>query len=303
LAKAAWALARSQHWVVSRAQLLELGYSRKAIEHRIATGRLHPVYPGIYAVGRRHLTRQGWWMAAVLRCGDGALLSHTSAACLWGIASSPHKPIHISIPANIARRQRGIVVHRRARIPPEHVRRKTRIPVASVPWTLVDTAPSMPRDELEQAINVADKLDLCDPESLRDRLEAFRDHAGVATLRETLDRRTFSLTDSELERRFLRLVREAGLQPPVTQQLVNGVRVDFYWPDLGLVVETDGLRYHRTPVEQDKDRIRDQAHTAAGLVPLRFTRAQVRYQPGHVREVLRATMKRLAASRPSAEAL
>jgi very-short-patch-repair endonuclease len=75
---------------------------------------------------------------------------------------------------------------------------------------------------------------------------------------------------------------------------VNGFRVDFFWPDLGLVVETDGLTYHRTAAQQARDRLRDQAHTAAGLTPLRFTHAQVRYEPGHVEHVLRTTYRRLA---------
>ena len=98
---------------------------------------------------------------------------------------------------------------------------------------------------------------------------------GAAHLRSTLDHRTFTLTDSQLERRFLPLARKADLPLPETQQWVNGFKVDFYWPDLGLVVETDGLTYHRTPAQQAADRLRDQTHTAAGLTPLRFTRAQV----------------------------
>ena len=115
----------------------------------------------------------------------------------------------------------------------------------------------------------------------------------MAALRETLDRRTLVLTDSELERRFLPIARRAGLPPPQTQSMVNGFRVDFSWPELGLVVETDGLRYHRTPAQQAADRVRDQAHTAAGLTPLRFTHAQVAYAPGHVELTLRATAARL----------
>jgi very-short-patch-repair endonuclease len=79
--------------------------------------------------------------------------------------------------------------------------------------------------------------------------------------------------------------------------MVNGFRVDFYWPDLGLVVETDGLRYHRTPARQARDRRRDQTHTAAGLTPLRFTHAQVRHEPTHVRETLRRTASRLRLDR------
>ena len=113
-----------------------------------------------------------------------------------------------------------------------------------------------------------------------------------------LDRRTLSLTDSELERRFLSIAREAGLPQPQTQHDVNGFTVDFYWPDLGLVVETDGLRYHRTPAAQARDRLRDQALTAAGLCCLRFTHAQVWYESGYVRATLVAVHRRLRKARP-----
>ncbi|MGH2978611.1 MAG: endonuclease domain-containing protein [Solirubrobacterales bacterium] len=80
---------------------------------------------------------------------------------------------------------------------------------------------------------------------------------------------------------------------PRRRRWVNGYKVDFYWPELGLVVETDGLRYHRTPAQQSRDRVRDQAHAAAGLTPLRFTRAQVAYDPGHVHATLTAVARRL----------
>jgi len=107
-----------------------------------------------------------------------------------------------------------------------------------------------------------------------------------------LDRATFTLTDSELERRFLPIVRRVGLPKPATRQWVNGHRVDFLWPELGLVVETDGLRYHRTATQQARDTVRDNAHRAAGLVPVRFTHAQVRYEPGYVEEILAAVTRR-----------
>jgi very-short-patch-repair endonuclease len=112
-------------------------------------------------------------------------------------------------------------------------------------------------------------------------------------LRDVLDRATFALTDSELERWFLAIAHRAGLPKPLTQQRVNGYRVDFFWPDLGLVVETDGLRYHRTATQQQSDRIRDQAHSAAGLTPLRFTHAQVMFEPAEVARVLESVHRRL----------
>jgi very-short-patch-repair endonuclease len=110
----------------------------------------------------------------------------------------------------------------------------------------------------------------------------------------------FRLTDSELERRFLALVRSAGLPRPATGQVVNGYRVDFHWADLGLIVETDGLRYHRTPSQQTRDRQRDQAHAAEGLTTLRFTHAQVCFEPSEVVDVLARVIGRLIARRAAA---
>ncbi len=152
------------------------------------------------------------------------------------------------------------------------------------------------RAGVERMINEADKYNLTHPPELRAALDERTGEPGVARLRQILDRRTFRLTKEELERRFLPLARSAGLPVPLTGQWVSGFEVDFYWPDLGLVVETDGLRYHRTPAEQARDRLRDQAHTAAGLTQLRFTHEQVRYEPDYVRGILAQTASRLAIS-------
>ena len=143
-------------------------------------------------------------------------------------------------------------------------------------------------------MNAADKLGLVDPEQLRREVDHRRGTDGVKALRRLLDRQTFSLTDSELERSFLKLIRRAGLPVPKTQQRIEGFRVDFLWPELRLVVETDGLRYHRTAAQQAKDRLRDQALVAAGLTVLRFTHAQVVFEPSRVVETLRAVVKSIS---------
>src|SRR3954469_3244744 len=282
----AWGLASSQYGVVSRAQLLALGFSAQAIKHRVRRGRLHPVARGVYAVGRRELTREGRWMAAVLTCGPNAVLSHGSAAALWRIG--PEWRREIPIPLSVARHRPGIVIHRR-----RGLRATTHrgIPVTPVVVTLVDLAAVLGGDPVEAAINEADKLDLCDPERLRSELDDLPPWTGIKTLRRILDLRTFTMTDTELERRFLPIARRAGLPKPLTQHWLNGFRVDFFWPDLELVVETDGLRYHRTPAQQARDHVRDQVHFAAGLRPLRFTRAQVRYEPAHVERILTAVAR------------
>jgi hypothetical protein len=164
---------------------------------------------------------------------------------------------------------------------------------------MLDLATVQGPKTLLRSINEADKRDVIDPEELRRALESRAGEPGVRLLRALLDRDTFVLSDEELERLFLPLAREAGLPLPLTKQIVNDFEVDFYWPDLGLVIETDGWRYHRTPSAQSRDARRDQAHTASGLAPLRFSHHQVKYEPVHVKRILRDTAVHL---RPPAAA-
>ena len=291
ISAAIWALVRQQHGVISRAQLLDFGLTPSAIANRIRTARLHRVYDGVYAVGRRELTRQGEWMAAVLSCGPFAFLSHFSAAALWRIRLWEPRGIEVSVPATVTRKRPGLVIHRRAALQPVM---HERIPVTDVVTTLIDIAPHLTRNEFEAAIREADKRDYIDPEQLREALDDLSPRPGIRTARRTLDRRTFRLTDSELERLFLPISDRAGLPRPLTQQVIDGERVDFHYPDLKLVIETDGLRYHRTPSQQAKDLVRDHKHFAAELVPLRFTHEQIKYEPAYVEATLRQVGQRLA---------
>ncbi|HEY6672743.1 MAG TPA: DUF559 domain-containing protein [Solirubrobacterales bacterium] len=239
-------------------------------------------------------------MAAVLTCGPGAVLSHYDAAALWAIrgfrrlnrAAAGTLTVDISVPTRVRRRREGIRLHRRRFSGFRDLTRRDGIPVTSPARTLIDLASSLTFERLETAVNEADKLGLIDPGALRSAVDEHAGVRGASVLRRVLDCRTFQLTDSELERRFLRLVRRADLPPPRTRQRVNGFRVDFYWPELGLVVETDGLRYHRTPAQQSRDRQRDQTHLAAGLTPVRFTHAQVAFESAQVVEILRAVAER-----------
>jgi very-short-patch-repair endonuclease len=200
--------------------------------------------------------------------------------------------IHVSVPGSGTRVRAGITVHRRSGLPRSDRSRRESIPVTSPALTLIDLATRWTESLLEAAVNDADKFGLIEPDWLRTALDEHRGCNGVATLRKVLDQRTFRLTDSELERRFLRLLDGGGLPRPLTQQRVNRFKVDFYWPELGLVVETDGLRYHRTAAQPARDRVRDQAHAAAGLTVLRFTHAQVRYEPRQVVTTLREVAER-----------
>lgn len=285
-----WALVRRQHGVISRLQLLALGLDGDAIKHRAAKGRLHPLWRGVYAVGRPEVTQHGRWMAAVLACGEGAALSHGDGAALWRMRKSRPGRIDISVPASRTVRLEGIVVHRRKTF---EVTTCDGIPVTTPIATLIDLAASLPRGQVESAINEADKRDLVDPETLRAALDEIPSRPGAAKLRRILDRHTFTLTDSELERLYLRVARRAGLPPPDPREPIRGFTPDFAYRSLGLVIETDGLRYHRTPEQQAHDRIRDQAYAAEGHTTLRFTHSQVKFEPRSVEDVLARVRARL----------
>lgn len=278
-----WSLARRQHGVVTRSQLLDLGFGPDAIKHRLAKGRLHRLWRGVYAVGRPEVDQKGWWMAAVLSCGPGAVLSHGSAAVLWGLVRAT-AGIDVVVPEGAYRRRPGIHVHRRSGFSAEHRREVAGIPVTDPVSTLVDLASRAPDWKLERAINEADRLDLVDPETLRATIDLLPARPGLAHLRRLLGGQP--LTDSGLERRFLAIVRLAGMAIPETQAWVAGYRVDFYWSRLGLIVEADGWRYHRTPGEQATDHRRDQAHAMAGMTTLRFAEEQIRDEPDEVMQTL-----------------
>jgi very-short-patch-repair endonuclease len=141
-----------------------------------------------------------------------------------------------------------------------------------------------------------DRRSRVDPEALRSAIDGLR-RPGARRLRLLLDSASRALTTTALERRFLPLAREAGLPTPETQAQLSGHRVDFYWPELGLLVETDSLRYHRTPFKQGADKRRDNAHAGSGLTTLRFSHGQVCDEPDYVRGELTAVAHRLAGGR------
>jgi hypothetical protein len=281
---------------VAREQLLALGFTKRAIEHRTRTGRLHPIARGVYSVGRRHLSREGRWMAAVLACGPDAALSHRSAAAHWGFGKEHSDYIDVSVRRDSESRLRGVRCHRRPTLPADAITKRLNIPLTQPVQTFLDLATVSGPKALERAINEANKRDVIDPDALRKALDSHPGEPGVRPLRAILDKHTFRLSDDELELLFRPLAIAAGLPTPLTKAKVNEFEVDFFWPDLGLVVETDGWRYHRTPAAQTRDALRFQEHTAAGLTPLRFSHWQVKYEPRHVETILRRTVANLRGS-------
>jgi very-short-patch-repair endonuclease len=296
--------------------LLALGLSSRGIEHRIARGRLHLVARGVYAVGRLALSEHGRWMAAVLACGgdlDAAggvrvggrpcshvALSHGSAAALFGIGLEEAGRIEISTPSSNDRRVPGVRFYRRQRLKPGWLVIHDGIPVTSPVQTLIDLAARHDQRTVERFVNEADRLRLVRTDVLRKALADHPGERGVDRLRTILDRRTFRYTRTELERAFIPIATSVGLPLPHTSVYIDGHEVDFYFPTINLVIETDGLTYHRTPSQQAKDLERDQDHEAAGTHSLRFSHAQIKYEPERVRRVLAATASLLTAPESAA---
>jgi very-short-patch-repair endonuclease len=287
--RAAWELAETQHWAIAWRQLIALGYTRDAIAHRIEDGRLYPVWRGVYAVRRRDLSPEGLFIAAVLACGDDAVLSHESAAILWGIRRPRRHTVEVTVPTRMNPRLPRIKVHRRMKV---IATRHKGIPVTSPTQTLLDIAQQLNGAQYERAVNEAANHDLIDPEELRQTLDTIGPQPGVRPLRNLLDRDTYVLTDTELEQRFVPIARRAGLPRPESQVWLNGHRVDFYFRELKVVVEANSLRFHRTPSQQAKDTRRAQAHFAAGLLPVPFTHWQITYDPKYVEDTLRRVSAR-----------
>jgi very-short-patch-repair endonuclease len=231
------------------------------------------------------LTREGKFMAAVLACGPGAVLSHRSAAALWGLREDRRPLIDITAPNRRGRIPKGISAHRDSFLVSADRTVVNGIPCTSVPRTLLDLAASMPIREVRKVVAEAEVLRVLDIAAVRELIRRSRGRRGVARLRlllDELDPET-KRTRSELERMFLRMCTRAGLpRPEVNVPLsVEGRRLeaDFLWRDAGLIVEADGHRFHDTGSAFESDRRREQSLQLAGWQVSRCTWAHVMHEP------------------------
>jgi very-short-patch-repair endonuclease len=263
-------LARRQWGVVTREQLMQSGLRTRGISDWVRSGRLVRLHRGIYAYGHDRLRVEGRWLAAVLACGPGAVLSHGSGAGLWEIRQSNSAFIDVTVPSRAGRiRRKGIRVHRSGRLTSEEVTMRSGIPVTTVARTLLDLADVLDGQALRRAVTEAEYRGRFDLTSLNAVVEANPGRRGRRVLEAAGARR--HRTRSPLEDRFLRFMERYGVEDPRTNAWIEGHEVDFVWTRAGLVVELDGVAAHTTRAALNADRLRDRRLWRAGLRTIRLT--------------------------------
>lgn len=285
-------LAEGQHGVVTRGQLVAVGLEEDAIDRRIAAGRLHRLHSGVYAVGHRVLSREGRWMAAVLACGPGAMLSHRSAAALWGIRKTAPETVDVTL----ARRSRSSRALRRhvTVIPDDERDLRHGIPVTTAARTILDLAATSPIDAVERDLRQLEYLRLTDRVPVVALVERYPGRRGVRRLRTVLERLGDSPGGhlrSPLEQRFLRFLDRHDLPRPHFNAWIplpdGHVQVDCLWPESRQIVELDGWQAHGTRAAFRADRTRDRRLRLVGYAVTRLTWSELSDEPEAVARDLR----------------
>ncbi|MGZ4193324.1 MAG: type IV toxin-antitoxin system AbiEi family antitoxin domain-containing protein [Solirubrobacteraceae bacterium] len=265
-------IARLQRGRVARRQLVAAGISSAAVGRALTAGRLLRVHRGVYVVPGSETTTLGRETAALLAVRDGALLSHHTAAALWGLRLPVAEDIHVLVAGGPAAAVRGVQIHRTHALEPDDARIVKALLVTSPARTIIDLAPHLADRRLEFTIDQAITEKLVRPAQLRRALERLTHAAGRRRVLELLDDGTrTTITRSHAEERLLALVRDGGLPDPLVNTRVLGYEVDFYWPQARLVVEVDGFRFHSTHQRFERDRNKDAVLQAAGVGTMRVT--------------------------------
>jgi predicted transcriptional regulator of viral defense system len=297
--------ALAQHGVIALHQLLGFGLSARAVSHRVAAGRLYRIHRGVYSlVPRELLKREGLYMAAVLACRPGAVLSHRSAARLHGLRNYDHQRIEVTVPRRSTRTHSGVTVHRSTTLTPADITVVNGIPTTTIPRTLFDLAELFTARQLERAFDQADIMQALDLNEIRDQLARNPHRRAAKAVIHLLNTHYIGSTptENEFEDAFLALTRSLKLPDPMPQFYIDPgdgeppIRADFAWPDRKVVVETDGRRTHGTNHAFEADRRRDQRLTAAGWTVIRTTWRQLTQRPHELKPIL---LKLLGSGSPN----
>jgi hypothetical protein len=278
-------LADRQHGVVSRAQLLAAGLSRRTIGSAIAAGRLRPLFNGVYAVGHVATSHHGWCQAALLACGEESTLSHGTACRLWDLRRAETFPLSVIVPNARGRKHDRIDLHRsrlhRSRLHRSEWMLLDGLRVTTPARTIVDMAGELGPKEMRRLVERAQDLRRFKPNEVRAILNR---HLRQPGRRGLLDFIALLEPDADgarsyLERMFLPLIRTAGLPRPEVNVRIEGRERDFVWRERQLVIEVDGYAYHSSRTAIRRDKARDRRLTAARWRPARFTYAVVAFEP------------------------
>jgi very-short-patch-repair endonuclease len=275
-------LAGTQGGIVGRGQLIGLGVSHGAIDHRVSTGRLIVRFRGVYAVGHGAIGDLGRAHAALIAAGPTAVLSHMTAAAWLRLVRAMPEIVEVTVLGNARRSRPGLVIHETLRVP--EVVTIDSLPVTAPLRTLVDLSATCPAADVERACNEALVLKLVTEQQL--------EHARLVAPASAAP------TRSRLERTFLAVVRAAGLPRPRVNHPVAPYLCDFVWPEHRVVVETDGWGSHGNRFAFERDKARDADLVARGWTVLRFTWRQIRDEPVLVIARLAQTLARREPGRP-----
>ena len=264
-------LAARRGGVVARRELRELGLTAREIDGRVAAGRLHPLFRGVYAVGHPAVTWHALGQAALLAVGGEAGVSHSSSAIAWRMTRNGGGDMEVTVKGRQVRSRPGLRVHSAAEL---ELRELDGLLVTTPARTLLDLAA---REDVTRMLAEAQVLRIVSTAELRAELRRHPHHRGAARLGRMLD--TTEPTRSELERRFAQIIRDAGLPRPRFNARLWGYEVDALWERERVIVETDGWAAHGHRGAFERDRARDAALQARGYVVLRFTWRQVLEQP------------------------
>ena len=258
--------------MVKATQLYPRGVTKRAIEHRVKTGRMHLVFRGVYSFGCGELPPLAREQGALLLCGERSFLSHYTAAAIWGLLRALPAAIDVSVVGRYRESGQGIRVHRVKEIASSELRHHDGLWVSSPARAVLEISATATAKELAGAIDEGLARRLFTPAELDAVLARNRPCRGAARLAAILGDPTASkLTRSEREKRLLRLIRDAGLPMPETNVPFGRFELDFFWRREGLVVELDGYSFHRGPAAFGRDREKELAVRGAGLEMQRFT--------------------------------
>lgn len=285
------AIASRQHGVVAHGQLTALGFGRGAIQHRLALGRLHRIHRGVYAVGHSAITPRGRWLAAVIACGPGALLSHRDAGALWELRAGVAAPVDVIYPGRSRYGRPGLSLHHVRHLHPDDRAERHGIPVTTVARTLLDLAQVL-RPRPLRAFDQAERIRLLDVAAVERVCDRCRGHPGRRSLAALLSLESSDPPDtrSNLERRFLDLCLDACLPRPAVNVVIAGYEVDAAWLRERVVVEVDGHAYHRSRLAFERDRARDGALQVAGYRVMRVTHRRIQTEPAALVGMLRSLL-------------